>query len=84
MSGMVPEDVFALTGVEDPRVSPDGSAVAYVVTTIDGEANQYRSAIWLASLDGSCGAPTAHGRDQARRRSAMVAGRHPARLRVRP
>lgn len=56
MGGMVPEDVFELTGVSDPRLSPDGATVAYVVTHIDGEANEYRGAIWLAPADGS-GAP---------------------------
>jgi dipeptidyl aminopeptidase/acylaminoacyl peptidase len=50
---MGPEDVYALTSVGDPRISPDGQRVAYVVTRIDEEANAYRSAIWLAPLDGS-------------------------------
>ncbi|HMK91801.1 MAG TPA: hypothetical protein VK576_02270, partial [Thermoleophilia bacterium] len=53
MPGMLPQDVYQLTGVADPRVSPDGTRVAYVVTSVDGEANEYRGAIWLASLDGS-------------------------------
>jgi dipeptidyl aminopeptidase/acylaminoacyl peptidase len=50
---MVPEDVFALTGVADPRLHPDRNRVAYVVWWIDAEDKEYRSAIWLASLDGS-------------------------------
>jgi Tol biopolymer transport system component len=50
---MQPEDVYALTSVGDPRISPDGSRVAYVVNRIDEEANAYRSAIWVAPLDGS-------------------------------
>ena len=53
MAGMVPEDVFALTGVSDPRLSPDGTLVAYVVGAVDGEANEYRGAVWLAAADGS-------------------------------
>ena len=53
MPGMMPDDVYALTGAADPRVSPDGSTVAYVVWSIDKEANEYRSAIWLAPMDGS-------------------------------
>ena len=53
MAGMVPEDIFELTGVSDPRVSPDGSAIAYVAWWVDRERNEYRSAIWLASTDGS-------------------------------
>jgi len=50
---MRPEDVYALTSVGEPRLSPDGRRVAYVVSRIDGEANDYRSAVWLAPLDGS-------------------------------
>jgi dipeptidyl aminopeptidase/acylaminoacyl peptidase len=50
---MRPEDVYALTSVADPRLSPDGLRVAYVVSRVDREANAYRAAIWVASLDGS-------------------------------
>src|SRR6476469_2527434 len=50
---MKPDDVYALTSVGDPRLSPDGRRVAYVVSRIDEEANAYRTAIWLATLDGS-------------------------------
>ncbi len=53
MSGMVPEDVYELTGVSDPRVSPDGTTVAYVVWSIDREGSAYRSSVWLAPADGS-------------------------------
>ena len=50
---MQPEDVYELTGVADPRLSPDGSRVAYQVWSIDREANEYRGAIWVARVDGS-------------------------------
>jgi dipeptidyl aminopeptidase/acylaminoacyl peptidase len=50
---MQPEDVYALTSVGAPRLSPDGRRVAYVVNRIDREARAYRSAIWVAALDGS-------------------------------
>ncbi len=50
---MRPDDVYALTGVADPRISPDGRRVAYVVVSVDREQNRYRSAIWVAALDGS-------------------------------
>jgi dipeptidyl aminopeptidase/acylaminoacyl peptidase len=50
---MRPEDIYALASVGDPRLSPDASRVAYVVNRIDRDANRYRSAIWLAPLDGS-------------------------------
>jgi dipeptidyl aminopeptidase/acylaminoacyl peptidase len=50
---MRPADVFELTSVGDPRLSPDGRHVAYVVNRIDGEANLYRASIWVAPVDGS-------------------------------
>lgn len=53
MPGMRPQDVYELTGVADPRLSPDGSSVAFVVWSVDREINDYRSNIWLASVDGS-------------------------------
>jgi dipeptidyl aminopeptidase/acylaminoacyl peptidase len=53
MRGMVPEDIYELTGCADPRVSPDGTRAAYVVNRIDREADEYRSAIWMAVVDGS-------------------------------
>jgi dipeptidyl aminopeptidase/acylaminoacyl peptidase len=53
VAGMRPEDVYALTGVAEPRLSPDGRRAAYVVERVDREANGYRSAIWVAPLDGS-------------------------------
>jgi len=50
---MVPEDVFERAGVADPRGSPDGRTVAFSVARVDGKANEYRAAIWLAPMDGS-------------------------------
>ena len=50
---MRPEDVYELTGVADPRISPDGKRVAYQVWSIDKDSNQYRGAIWVAAVDGS-------------------------------
>ena len=50
---MQPEDVYELVNAGDPRISPDGSRVAFVVTEIDRESNEYRGAVWVAPLDGS-------------------------------
>jgi dipeptidyl aminopeptidase/acylaminoacyl peptidase len=50
---MKPEDVYQLTGVSDPRLRPGGEEVAYVVWSLDAEANEYRTSIWLAKTDGS-------------------------------
>jgi len=46
-------DLCALQFVGDPQVSPDGTHAAFVVTTIDAEADEYRSRIWLVATDGA-------------------------------
>lgn len=46
------QDLFRIAVVDDPRTSPDGSTVAFVVTTIDAEANEYRAAIWTVPVVG--------------------------------
>jgi len=46
------DDVLRIAVVDEPRISPDGRSVAFVVTTVDRDANEYRSAIWLADVDG--------------------------------
>ncbi|HEX3224730.1 MAG TPA: S9 family peptidase [Gaiellaceae bacterium] len=50
---MQPQDVYEIVNASDPRISPDGSRIAYVVTQIDVEASEYRSAIWVVPFDGS-------------------------------
>lgn len=50
---MVPDDINELAWSTDPALHPDGTRVAYAVSTIDRAANRYRSRIWLRSLDGS-------------------------------
>ena len=47
MLAMQPQDVYRLTGVSDPRISPDGSTIAYVVWRADQGSNTYPSAIWV-------------------------------------
>jgi dipeptidyl aminopeptidase/acylaminoacyl peptidase len=46
-------DVGHLTDVSQPRLSPDGATVAFVVTSVDLDDNSYRSRLWLAATDGS-------------------------------
>jgi len=50
---MRPADIGRLVEVGDPRVSPDGRTIAFVVTTVDLDANRYHGRIWLAAADGS-------------------------------
>ncbi len=44
------EDVLSLESVTDPRISPDGRWVAYVVTKMDFEESSNDSAIWAVAL----------------------------------
>lgn len=46
------DDLYNLTFVADPNISPDGTRVAWVATTVDRDTNGYRSSIWLAPRDG--------------------------------
>ena len=46
------DDLFNITLVGDPRLSPDGTQVAYVVTRLDKTADDYRSAVWLVPTAG--------------------------------
>ncbi len=49
---LVPEDHYALQGVTDPQLSPDGRQVAFVVSVVEGKSKR-RSAVWIAATDGS-------------------------------
>jgi len=51
--GITPEDYYAFEFISDPRLSPDGKLVAYVVTTIDQKQNRRHSSIWMTAADGS-------------------------------
>ena len=50
--GITPEDYYAFEFASDPRLSPDGKLVAYVVTTVDQKQNRRHSSVWMASVDG--------------------------------
>jgi dipeptidyl aminopeptidase/acylaminoacyl peptidase len=46
-------DMVAMQRVGDPQPSPDGDRVAFVVTTMDLDANKGRRDLWMAATDGS-------------------------------
>jgi dipeptidyl aminopeptidase/acylaminoacyl peptidase len=49
---MTIDDLFKFKRVSDPQISPDGKQVAYVVGSVDMDANKIYSSIWLAATDG--------------------------------
>ena len=53
--GMTPEDITRIRWVSDVQMSPDGLRVAFVVTTLSEERDEYLSNIWTVAADG--GAP---------------------------
>jgi dipeptidyl aminopeptidase/acylaminoacyl peptidase len=56
---LVPDDYFQFLDVTEPQVSPDGSVVAYVVTSNDRTSDAAKSAVWLVNWDGSDARPLA-------------------------
>jgi dipeptidyl aminopeptidase/acylaminoacyl peptidase len=50
---LVPEDLYRLRIATDPRLSPDGSTVAFTVQVVAAGKDAYRHAIWLVPADGS-------------------------------
>src|SRR5512146_386371 len=49
---LTPEDFYAIRLVEESRISPDGSRIAYVVQGMDRESYEYRRAIWVIPAEG--------------------------------
>jgi dipeptidyl aminopeptidase/acylaminoacyl peptidase len=82
---MVPADITRIRWVSDPQISPDGRQVAFVVTALSEERDEYLANIWMVEAAG--GEPrrftTGAGRDTAPRWSpdgawlAFLAAREP-------
>jgi dipeptidyl aminopeptidase/acylaminoacyl peptidase len=50
--GMTPDDLFRIQWVSDARLSPDGDIVAFTVSRMDEEADDYRSNVWTVPVSG--------------------------------
>ena len=46
------DDILGLKAVSEPRVSPDGGYVAYVVESLNGEKDAYQTDVWLVPTAG--------------------------------
>jgi dipeptidyl aminopeptidase/acylaminoacyl peptidase len=62
---LLPEDILALQTPSDPQISPDGTRVAYVVSSFDS-AKARVSRVWWTDTDG--GTPQPLGSSEARQR----------------
>src|SRR5205085_4089219 len=51
--GLQPDDFFSYRLVLDPRLSPDGTKVAFVVSTNSRDDDEAQTTIWMAPSDGS-------------------------------
>ncbi|PZG13111.1 S9 family peptidase [Nonomuraea aridisoli] len=49
MPPLVLDDLYRIAIPSDPRIRPDGKAVAYTLTTADRDADENRTEIWLAA-----------------------------------
>jgi dipeptidyl aminopeptidase/acylaminoacyl peptidase len=49
---MTPQDITRIRWVSDPQISPDGRQVAFVVTMLSEEKDQYLSHIWVVDTAG--------------------------------
>lgn len=47
-----PQDWYRFKAVSDLAIAPDGSAVAYIVTSYDKASDESRGALWLATWNG--------------------------------
>jgi dipeptidyl aminopeptidase/acylaminoacyl peptidase len=50
--GMVPEDLTRILFVTDPQLSPDGRRIAFVVTSLSEERDEYLANIWIVDAAG--------------------------------
>ncbi len=49
---MTIDDLLAVKGVSDPQISPDGSAVVYVVSELDRATDKSNTSLWLVPTSG--------------------------------
>lgn len=50
---LLPSDVYRLQAIGDPQLSPEGSWVAYTLSTVDSTKDKRNTDIWMVSWDGT-------------------------------
>lgn len=51
------DDLLRFVWIADPQISPDGTRVAFTRVTVDAEADEYRTNIWLCDVPAAGAAP---------------------------
>lgn len=46
------EDLYAFKATSQPRISPDGKRIAFIVTRIEKHKHEYHSSIWMVPTEG--------------------------------
>ncbi len=49
---LTPVDVYRLQNISDPQISPEGTWVAYVLSSVDTAKDQRNADLWMISWDG--------------------------------
>jgi len=70
------DDYFAIERLSDPRVSPEGDQVAYVVTLENLEKNRSDSRVWMVPTGGGEAIPMTRASDSASRPRWSPDGRY--------
>lgn len=55
---MLEEDLLRFRWIADPRISPDGSRIAFTLVSVDIEQDEYRTHLWLADVPEAGAAPS--------------------------
>ncbi|MBN2055942.1 S9 family peptidase, partial [bacterium] len=50
--GLSSEDFYRIRHVDEARISPDGTRIAYVLETVNRAKNTYNRGIWIVPVDG--------------------------------
>ncbi len=78
------DDVFRILEVADPQLSPEGEWIAYTVTSMDREADELRTAIWMVDWKGTESRRLTYGSDSDSSPRWSPDGRYLAFLSARP
>jgi dipeptidyl aminopeptidase/acylaminoacyl peptidase len=58
---MTEDDLLRFVWVADPRISPDGTRVAFTRVWVDREADEYRTQVWISDCEGGGARPLTSG-----------------------